>query len=136
MSSDPNITPMGFFQSMPTWAKGIVFALTTIPVAFAISGMILNVNLGTYLDTYMDIQLESMKNNNGVASEVIVDAINTRLDAVELRFSNSIVELTDRITQTEFVQLTSEQRLDLLESWACKHADVQGLTNDIPRFCE
>lgn len=105
---------MGFFQTMPPWSKGVVFALTTIPMSVAISGMILNVNVGEHLGRYLDIQLAAQQRMTDESADRVIAEMNG---------------MADRLT---ILEADTGKMLD----WACAHASVQGLSEDKPQFCE
>lgn len=111
----------GFFATMPSWAKGIVFALTIIPMSVAISGQILGVQVGTLLERYMDIQFEEMRGIQKEAIDRFTAAVgdhDARLTAVEKRLEETNVVVGEH------------------QTWACTHSDTQGLTEDKPAFCK
>src|SRR5690606_34105142 len=77
----------GYLQSLPSWAKSIVALLTVPPLALAITGMLLNVNVGSQLDKYMDLYFaQQMKATENSADRVIYavdekfEAMNARID--------------------------------------------------------
>lgn len=122
-----------FFSDMPAWARAMVFGLCAIPVAVAISGLILNVNVGTYLDTYMEIQLEQMRNVSQQSTEEIIVAINAAVDARFVEIERQIEDLTLSSDQKADALL---ERVRLIEGWACGPVFHDGNPVNDPEFCQ
>ena len=123
-SAGRDITAGGFFATLPNWAKGIIAALTMIPLSFAISGQILGVRVGDYLDQYMEIQLEAMRSASAASADRVIATIGLRIDGLE-----------GRLGQVETEVSATAVRVATVETWACTHADTQTLTADRPDFC-
>lgn len=122
----------GYLQSLPSWAKSLVALLTVPPLALAITGMLLNVNVGTQLDKYMDLYFaQQMKATENSADRVIY-AVDEKFEAMNAR----IDELTKSVGAVANTVDGLETRVDALEYWACDHSAVQGLRQDAPEFCE
>ena len=122
---------MGFFNTMPSWLKALVMVLVAPFLAVAMAGVFLQVNVNEYLDKYMDIQLEAMKENSTGSADRIIFELGGRMDANELQLqaaSAATASAADRVTVVE-------GRVDTIENWACGHADALGLKLDRPRFC-
>ena len=122
---------MGFFNTMPSWLKALVMVLVAPFLAVAMAGVFLQVNVNEYLDKYMDIQLEAMKENSTGSADRIIFELGGRMDANELQLqaaSAATASAADRVTVVE-------GRVDTIENWACGHADAQGLKLDRPTFC-
>lgn len=122
----------GYMQSLPPWAKSLVALLTIPPLALAITGMLLNVNIGAQLDKYMDLYFaQQLKATENSADRIIVvvdqkfEDLNVRIDAL----SSTVGKLDTSLNSIE-------SRVGALEYWACDHSAVQGLRQDAPDFCE
>lgn len=115
----------GFFATMPPWAKGAVFAFTIIPVAVAISGQILGVRVGDYLDKYMEIQLQQLQSATDAGADKIISVLSEKFDALDARVAAVEAQVGSATSQIQVVGI-----------WACEHADTQDLKVDKPVFCE
>lgn len=136
---------MGIFEGMPGWAKAIVFALISVPVAVAISGMILNVNVGSYLDKYMEVQLERQRNQTEAAADRIIAAFDERLTAIEEQldqtserhkeFESQIASMGDRLNNIEGAVVSNQARVDELYGWTCGPIMVDRDPDNDPEWC-
>lgn len=123
---------MGFFNTMPSWLKALVMVLVAPFLALAMAGVFLQVNVNEYLDKYMDIQLEAMKENSTGSADRIIFELGGRMDAIELQLQNAstaTVEVEGRV-------VVIEGKVETIEKWACGHADAQSLKLDRPTFCD
>lgn len=113
----------GLLSAVPPWSRAIIFAIITIPVSVAISGVVLNVNLGTYLDQYLAILLERQKENTDDAADRVIARFDQRLTDIEVA-----VEKTRHagIQKEKWFSWLSgradnmEARVEALEMMACK----------------
>lgn len=148
MNDQPQNPPglMGFFQSMPNWSKSIVFALTVVPVSIAISGMILNVNVGSYLDKYMEIQIERQRQATEAAADRIISSFVDRLDDLEQRLvatAGSAEELNARVDrlaltveENRALALKNKGGITEIHSWACGPVTRDGNPKNDPDWCD
>ena len=122
----------GFFNGMPNWAKAIVYILVAPTLVLAISGMMLQVNVGAVIDKYMELyfarQLQATENS----ADRIISAVDVKFDDINAR----IDELAKSIGSLDKDINVVEKRVEALEFWACDHAATQGLRDDWPGFCE
>lgn len=121
----PEFNHQGFLASLPGWAKGLVFALTTIPLAVAISGQILGVRAGDYLDQYMDIQLEAMRNVSDESADKIISALGLRLDEMASRLATVAKQSDETAAQ-----------VGAISQWACDNKLTGPEPSKRPDFCE
>jgi uncharacterized protein YoxC len=143
--------------NMPPIVKAIVFTVLSLPLILAISGLLLQVNVGATLEKILDAQFAKMS----------VEQIQAQSDSI----TATMAPIVGRITQLEGdVALIEEQtkalevRVGIVEGlslenqdsnqlqdeqlkigqllseaqrvWACTHSDTQGLTDDKPNFCK
>lgn len=130
---------MGFFNSMPGWARSVVFVLTVVPISVAISGMLLNVNVGSYLDSYMEIQLERQRQATEAAADRIISAFDERLIAIEASLEEAAkrdTELADHVEEVDKRVSALEGHMRRLDSWACGGVLEDGLVENDPEWCE
>lgn len=120
---DHGFSLAGLLATVPPWSRAIIFAVITIPVSVAISGLVLNVNLGSYLDQYIVILLERQK-----------VAANDAADRVIARFDQRLTDIEETIEKTRQADLQEERwfawmsgrsdkmeaRLEALEMLSCK----------------
>lgn len=125
-----------FFHDMPPWARAIVFGLTAIPVAVAVSGMILNVNVGSYLDTYMEIQLERQRTETEQVADKIITAIGSRISIVEKRIEQIVIEAAQADMELAKRLQIVESDIRDVKSWACGPVFQDGNVKNDPEFCQ
>lgn len=130
---------MGFFNSLPPWAKTIVTILTLVPLSVAISGRLLDLSPGPIAQRYLDIKFAEMERATQGTEHNIIDALSVGMDTMNEKIdqlARSIETVDGKVTDVR-VQVTAfEGRLDRLERWACEHSLVQGLRQDAPVFCK
>ena len=81
----------GLFQLLeyvPSWARAIALSFLTIPITVAITGLLLNVNLGAYLDRYLDVLMARQEQSVNQAAEKVIDSVDGRLVNIERTLSN------------------------------------------------
>lgn len=125
MSSSNKGFVTSFFDGMPPWQKTIVSLLCLLPLSLAISGMMLNVNVGANINKYLDIKFEMMAS----AQEGSMGEVMGKLEEMEERF-------TIRVGDNETLMFHIQGDVKQLKDWACEHGRVQGLRDDSPGFCD
>lgn len=121
-----------YYQSLPGWAKSLVALFTIVPLSLAISGMLLNVNVGAQIDKYMDLYFAQQIKATENSADRVIHAVDLKFDAMNLR----IDEIATSVQTIDKSVVSLDSRLELLEYWACDHSAVQGLRQDAPDFCE
>lgn len=122
----------GYLASLPNWAKSMVALLTVPPLALAITGMLLNINVGAQLDKYMELYFtQQMKATEDSADRIIV-AVDARIDQINDKIEHLANSISTVYTDLEQI----EKRVVALEEWSCYHSATQGLRQDAPDFCE
>lgn len=126
-------------NDMPGWSKGVVFAFLTLPISLAISGMLLNVNVGANIDKYLEIVLARQAEATDASADRIIAVVDERMVDLYTRLED-VTRKTD-----EMVAVIGKVDTDLrdirgrvvaLENWACVHTQAQGLTQDAAPFCD
>jgi hypothetical protein len=112
MSPDNN-PYSNFFSGMPSWVRGIVLAMSVVPLSFAVSGQFLGVRVGDYLDRYVEIQFEQMQRVTDNSADKVIEAV-----------SEQVGEIEERLADTS-------NRVERLEGWACS-----GGRTGRPDFCK
>ena len=100
-----------FFGSMPSWIKGIVFLLCAVPVALAISGTLLQVNVGSKIDKYFEVQMARQASATDAAADRIIEAFDDRLAGIESSVDEMRVALEDAAVRDHALN----RRVDALE---------------------
>ena len=115
-----------FFGSMPSWIKGIVFLLCAVPVALAISGTLLQVNVGSKLDAYFELQLEKHRQGTDAAAARIIAAFDARIKAIEGNLADAVQEASERdtvlghrVTELEAKVQDVVSKVERLDAWVC-----------------
>ena len=115
-----------FFGSMPSWIKGIVFLLCAVPVALAISGTLLQVNVGSKLDAYFELQLEKQRQGTEAAADRIIAVFDARIKAIEGNLADAVQEASDRdtvlghrVTELEAKVQDVVSKVERLDAWVC-----------------
>lgn len=128
-----------YMDGLPSWAKSLVALLTVPPLALAITGMLLNVNVGAQLDKYMELYFARTMEINDVNTNKIITALDGRVTALSTSFDGLHEQ------NSELMHMISGMSVDLggitgrvtqIETWACEHSRTQGLRQDAPNFCE
>lgn len=121
MAGEPR-SVVEFLGNIPSWARSAVFAILTIPISVAATGMILNINLGAYLDQYLAIIIERQKAATTTAATRIIGSLDTRMNTLE-ELVNEQKQAT--INQEAWFALISdtvsdhEERITTLEEKLC-----------------
>lgn len=116
---------------MPSWVRGAVFMLCALPLAAAVSGALLNINVGSYVDSYMEILLERQRENTEQSADRIIAAFNTRVDQIEQRLEVIVHDAAEADAALELRLAAIETRLSAagpslrnrireLEAFACQ----------------
>lgn len=126
-----NTSPLGFFNSMPSWLKALVMVMVAPFLAIALAGVFLQVNVNEYLDRFADIQFRKIEASIAVSLAGQTDQLTVLLEPITLELERQALDARDL---RELV-VDSTRGITELQDWACGHADVQGLVDDYPKFC-
>lgn len=129
---------LSLLNDMPGWAKGMVFAFLTLPISLAISGMLLNVNVGANIDKYLEIVLARQAEATDASADRIISVVDERMVDLYTRLEDvtrKTDEMVSVISKVDTDLRDIRSRVVAIENWACDHAQVQGLRQDAPTFC-
>jgi uncharacterized protein YoxC len=143
--------------NIPPVVKVLVFTVLSVPLVIAISGILLQVNVGATLEKVLDAQFAKMTveqiEAQSAAIERTMAPIVGRINQLEgdiALIEDQTKALEVRVGIVEGLSLKNQDSNQLQDEqlnigqlvseaqrvWACAHSDTQGLTDDKPNFCK
>lgn len=141
--NQPSFTPQGFFASMPSWAKGFTTILVIPALALSLTGILLQINVGSIIERYIDksfenrdrIMLEALETNQAQIAEAVKQSIREEIlpkfEEMDRQISGVAVIVEGLNHRTD--ELAA--RVDLLDQWACGVILQDGRPENDPVHC-
>ena len=134
--SDQNITQKGMIHQlmadMPSPLRFILMLLLLLPLALAISGILLNVNVGKLIEEAIDNQTQQQRQMD---QEMDANLREAMYGAMDRRFDKLRIELLDTLVLYEGRFSDLEREVELLKLWACGPVSNDGNQRNDPEFC-
>lgn len=127
--SDNNRHQMGLIHiildGMHPVLKAVVFGILAIPLVLAISGMLLQLNVGKLIEQAIHDQSMYQLQAQRLEGDRVITAIQLSVD----RVTNDLAILESRID-------SNEQHIGQTRRWACDFSNSENYTIDKPVFCQ
>lgn len=105
--------------------KALVFGMLAIPLVLAVSGMMLQLNVGKLIEQAIADQSNYQLQAQREEGDRVITAIQSSINAIV----NDVAILDTRLTNVE-------KDIEETRKWACAHSDKQNLSVDKPYFCK
>lgn len=118
-------------DDLPPSLRFILLLSLLIPLNLAITGLLLNVNVGKLIEEALDRQNKTQKVMIEDHGELLLSQISTSMKDVVGR----IGFIEGRLYALEVLYEDQQQQLDAIKSWACGPILNDGIATNDPEFC-